>query len=78
MRNLLSYFINIFDTKKISDENLRKFAEIHLARLIVNNPGAIYNIQIAALTVAYNAYFGAITDGDTTNSLKEGSTIAIP
>ncbi len=77
MRNLISYFKNIFDTKEISDENLRKFAEIHLARLIVNNPGAIYNALIAALTTAYNAYFGAITDEDTLNAVKEGSTIAM-
>ncbi len=77
MRNLISYFINIFDTPRISDENLKKFAEIHLALLIVNNPGGIYNALIAALTAAYNAYFGGITDEDTINAVKEGSKIAM-
>lgn len=77
MRNLISYFVNIFDTPRISDEKLRIFAEIHLAQLIANNPGAIYNTIIAALTADYNAYFGAITDEDTINAVKEGSTIAM-
>lgn len=77
MRNLITYFKNIFDTKEISDENLRKFAEIHLSRLIVNNPGAIYNTLITELTAAYNAYFGAINDEDIKISVKEGSTIAM-
>jgi len=77
MRNLLTYFKNIFDTKEISDENLRKFTEIHIQRLTNNNTGGIYDALILALVTAYTSYFGSITDEDTKTALKEGATVAM-
>lgn len=74
MRNLRSYFKVIFDTPEISDDNLRKFTEVHLQRLATNNPGGALTGLIAATTAAYDDYFGAITDEDLKASIQRGLT----
>ena len=77
MLNLERFFKNIFNTKEISDNNTRKYAEDQLQRMIANNPAGIYNQLITDTTAAYNGYFGAITDEDSKTAIKEGSTIAM-
>ncbi len=77
MQNLNVFFKNHFNTKEISDDNVRKFTEINLQRMITNNPGGIYASLITDTTAAYNGYFGAITDEDTITAIKEGSTVAM-
>ena len=37
--NLETFFKNHFNTSKISDDNIRKFTEIHLQRTSANNDG---------------------------------------
>ena len=77
MLNLEIMFKNHFDTDKISDNNLRKFAEDQIQRMISNNPGGIYNQLITNTTAAYNGYFGSITNEDTKTAIKEGATIGM-
>jgi hypothetical protein len=50
MINLETFFKNHFDTKEISDNNLKLFAEDHLQRITANNPGGIYSSGITAST----------------------------
>lgn len=75
MRNLRSYFKVIFDSARISDDNLRKFAEIHLQRLSADNPGGIFTALIGATTAAYQAYFGAIVDEATRAAIQKAMTL---
>jgi len=75
MKNLRTYFKVIFDSPKISDDNLRKFAEIHLQRLSAGNPGGIFTALITATTGAYQAYFGAIVDEATRAAIQKGMTL---
>src|SRR3989304_7573515 len=77
MPNLKVFFRNFFDTPKISDNNIRKFAEDQLQRMISNNPTGIYNQLITYTTFAYNGYFGAISNEDVRTAIKEGSTIGM-
>lgn len=77
MQNLNIFFINHFNTERISDNNIRKYAEDHLQRIIANNTGGIFNQLITDTTSAYNGYFGAITDEDSKTAIKEGSTISM-
>jgi len=77
MPNLKVFFRNFFDTPKISDNNIRKFAEDQLQRMISNNPTGIYNQLITDTTFAYNGYFGAISNEDVRTAIKEGSTIGM-
>lgn len=77
MQNLIVFFKNIFDTKEISDNNVRKYAEDQLQRMIANNPAGIYNQLITDTSNAYTGYFGAITDEDSITAMKEGSTISM-
>jgi hypothetical protein len=77
MRNLDIFFKNVFLGARISYEDLRKFTEIAMQRIANNNPGAIYTALLTALTNAYTAYFGDLTDEETKKAMKEGSTITM-
>jgi hypothetical protein len=77
MIDLRKLFKNHFDTDKISDDNLRKFAEIHLERLSANNGTAQFTAMITATTTAYTNYFGAMTNEDTKYAIQQGLTITM-
>jgi hypothetical protein len=77
MLNLRKFAVNYFDTKEISDDNLKKFSEIDIQNLIANNPGSIYDQIILDSTNAHTNYYGAITNEDVRAAIKEGSTIAM-
>lgn len=71
MQNLQVFFINHFDTDRLSDDTIRKFSEDHLQRLLKS--GA-YPALAAALESAYTGYFGAITDEATKAAIRQGLT----
>jgi hypothetical protein len=77
MRNLSSFFWNIFEQSKVGDAKFRMFCEFHLQRLINNNPGGIYDDLITALTTAYMGYYGALEDEATKIAIREGKTVAM-
>jgi len=77
MRNLDIFFRIVFKRARISYENLRKFTEIAIQRIAMNNPGGIYTPILTALTNAYTDYFGDLTDEETKKAIKEGSTITM-
>jgi len=72
-----TFFKNHFNTDRISDENLRKFAEIHLQRMAAKNGGGAFTTMITDTTTAYNNYFGSISDEDTKFAVQQGLTIAV-
>jgi len=77
MINMETFFKNHFNTDRISDENLRKFAEIHLQRMSAKNGGGAFTTMITDTTTAYNNYFGSISDEDTKFAVQQGLTIAV-
>jgi hypothetical protein len=77
MIDLSIIFKNHFDTKEVSDDNLRKFADINLQRLTTNNPGGIYTALITDTGIVYMAYFGAIGDEAVRTAVKEGTTVEL-
>ena len=77
MINLETIFKNHFNTDRISDDNIQKFAEINLQRMSANNGGGEFTQMIADTTAAYTGYFGAITDEDTKFAVQQGLTIAM-
>ncbi len=77
MINMETFFKNHFNTNKISDDNMRKFAEIHLQRLAAKNGGGEFTAMITDTTTAYTNYFGSITDEDTKFAVQQGLTIAV-
>lgn len=66
---------DLFDTKELSDSNLRTFAEDHLLRLSNNNPGAIYSSLITDTTTKFTAYFGKMSSEQLQSQIKEGLTV---
>ena len=74
MINLEKYFYLIFDAPRIGDDDMRTFAHDHLFRLIANNDTGDYDDMIEAMVNAYDAYFGSITDEETSIALREGRT----
>ena len=77
MMDLRRFFKNHFDTKEISDDNMKKFAEVHLERLSANNGTAQFTAMITATTTAYTTYFGSITNEDTKLAIQQGLTITM-
>ena len=77
MMDLRRFFKNHFDTKEISDDNMKKFAELHLERLSANNGTAQFTAMITSTTAAYTAYFGAMTNEDTKFAIQQGLTITM-
>lgn len=77
MINLQTLFKNHFNTERISDDNLRKFTEIHIQRLSANNGGGDFTTMITDTTNVYTNYFGAITDEDLKYAVQQGLTIAM-
>lgn len=74
MIDLSKFYINHFDTDRISDDKLRKYCEIHIQRLAGANETGNYTKMITDTTIAYNEYFGAITDEDTNSAIKQSLT----
>jgi hypothetical protein len=70
-------FKNHLDTNKVSDDNMNRFGQDSLARLVANNPGGIYSALISATTTAYNNYATALATEAHSASVKEGSTITV-
>ncbi|HCY77063.1 MAG TPA: hypothetical protein DHV28_14165 [Ignavibacteriales bacterium] len=77
MMDLRKFFKNHFDTKEISDDNMKKFAEVHLERLSANNGTAQFTAMITDTTNAYTAYYGSITNEDTKFAIQQGLTITM-
>ncbi len=74
MINLETLFKVPFDTDKISDDNLNKFTNDHIQRIIANNDNGQYDLMRDATITAYNEYFGSITDEDTVTALRQSLT----
>jgi len=71
MRDLHFYLTNPFNDVHISMDELLAFAMDHLARLIANNPAAVFAARIAATTAALNGVSGAFTDDKTKLALRK-------
>jgi hypothetical protein len=77
MINMETFFKNHFNTDRISDDNIRKFTEIHLQRMVAKNTGGEFTQMITDTTTAYTNYFGSITDEDTKFAVQQGLTVAM-
>ncbi|MGL5936075.1 MAG: hypothetical protein ACRCZI_10710, partial [Cetobacterium sp.] len=56
MLNLKTFFKNHFNTSEISDNNLHKFVEDHLNRMIINNENANYTSYIKDTQILYDNF----------------------
>lgn len=70
-------FKNHLAGRLISDNNIRKFAEVHLERLSSNNGGGEFTQLIADTQNAYNGYFGSMVDEDKNYAIQQGLTISV-
>jgi len=71
MLDLHKYFSNPFNDERISTDELVAFGTDHLARLIANNPAAVFTARITATTTALNGMGGAFTDDKTKLALRK-------
>jgi len=77
MLDLETLFKNHFGSQLISDDKLRKFAEIQLERLKANNGGGEFAQLISDTTTAYQLYAAAITDESVKFAQQQGLTIRV-
>lgn len=55
MINLLTFFKNHFDTSKLSDDKIRLFAEVNIAKL-ANDGSGLYSGLLTDTSNAYNDF----------------------
>lgn len=77
MLNLNILFKNHFSSRLISDNSIRKFAEVHLQRLSSNNGGGEFTQIITDTQHAFNSYFGSMSDEDQNYAIQQGLTISV-
>ncbi|MBI4946216.1 MAG: hypothetical protein HY840_07425 [Bacteroidetes bacterium] len=76
MINLEKFFTPIFiATHPVSNLNLKRFTEKHLAALINDNTGGKYDTIIALTTTAFTNYFGNVEDKDLAKTLLKSQTL---
>ena len=75
MLDLRNFFKNHFDTREVSDDNLRKFTEDHINRMIANNASSLYSAYIQATQNLYDAFNTFIKNEDQTFSAQQGKTM---
>lgn len=75
MVNLLTFFKEHFDTERISDDNMKKFSEDHLNRLIANNTNGQYDVLIANLQPLYNTFKNSIATESFEYAKQQASTV---
>lgn len=63
MIDLIRFFRNPFNDRRINLGELVAFASTHLARMVVNNPGGVLSARIAATSAALDG-LGAATSDD--------------
>jgi hypothetical protein len=71
------YFKNHLDTDRVSDDNMNRFGQDALQRLIANNPGGLYTALVGPTTTAYNNYAQALGTQSLSESTKEGATVDV-
>ncbi len=71
------FFKNHFDTDKVSDDNMNRFAQMHIQQLTANNPEGLYTAMLDETQAAYDKYFSAMGTEAHSQSVKEGSTILV-
>ena len=77
MLNLNILFKNHFSSRLISDNSIRKFAEVHLQRLSANNSGGEFTQTITDTQNVFDSYFGSMNDEDQNFAVQQGLTISV-
>lgn len=77
MLNLNILFKNHFSSRLISDNSIRKFAEVHLQRLSANNSGGEFTQTITDTQNVFDSYFGSMSDEDQNFAIQQGLTISV-
>jgi hypothetical protein len=77
MRQLFKYFQILFLSMQLSRERLKLFTEDHIQKLTANNPGGIFTAILTAVTNAYTAYYGDLSNEAVLDAVKQGKTVAM-
>ncbi len=62
MKKIIDLFTNFFDSERITNLRLDTYTKDHLARLIANNPGGVFDDIINDTENAHNAFVKALND----------------
>jgi hypothetical protein len=77
MINFFNFFENFLDTDRVSDDNLRKFVESHIQRLIANNGGGEFTAILTDTTNKYTSYFGSMSSEDIAFAVQQSLTATV-
>ena len=74
MITFIKYFMVLFMSPKISRSRLKSFAEDHISKLTLNNPGGLFTALLTAVTNAYTAYFGDLSSESLKLAVQKAKT----
>jgi hypothetical protein len=77
MINLRTFFIDHFNSSRISDDNMKKFAQTHLSRLQASNTAGTYSALIAQTQLVYTPFEQAMYAEDYAHSTQQGNTVQV-
>ena len=75
MLDLRNFFKNHLDTREVSDDNLHKFTEDHISRLMARNGNGQYSALIAETKNLHTKFYTYVKQEDQTFSLQQGKTL---
>ena len=74
MIQFIKFFMILFMSSRISKSRLKSFAEDHISKLTLNNPGGIFTAQLTAVVAAYTAYYGDLSSESLKLSVQKAKT----
>ncbi len=75
MKDLKTFFEDLFNEEAITNERLGAGANEHLARLIANNPGGVFATIITNTTAAISAFAAALLNQDSSIGNRMSKTL---
>ena len=69
-------FINFFESKEISDEEMKDFSIDGISRITANNGGGLFTTMLNDTVNAHTSFFGAITDKDVKFAVQQSLTMS--
>lgn len=74
MQSIATFFKNPFKASQVSQARLVDYGNVHLHRMIANNPGQVLAARITATISALNAFESIVTDNDVKLGVQKART----
>ncbi|MBM3435857.1 MAG: hypothetical protein FJY07_06540, partial [Bacteroidetes bacterium] len=77
MINFKVFFKIHFDSERIGDDDIKRYAQSHIERITANNTGSKYDVMLTDTTKAYTDFYNAISAEVTNEGIKQAATQSV-